>query len=71
MLTEADYRNNHTIILDINRCTTLFTFVIQAVRAPAEVTLEPRRSCPLLASALVHVVLITELSFTSVLVDVS
>jgi hypothetical protein len=47
----------HTIILDINCCTTSITLVIQSVCASSEVALEPWRSCWLLASALVQAIL--------------
>jgi hypothetical protein len=53
---------NHAIILDINCCTTLFILVIQFVCVSSEVALEPWRSCSLLASTLVQVVVLTEVS---------
>jgi hypothetical protein len=41
----AAFRYNHTTVLDINCCTTLFTLVIQSVCASSEVALAPWRSC--------------------------
>jgi hypothetical protein len=60
----------HTIIPDINCCTALFTLAIQSVCASSEVALEPSRSCSLLASALVQVVVLTEVSTTHISLDV-
>jgi hypothetical protein len=50
------YNNHHT---SNSWCTTLLILVIQSVRASSEVTLGPWRSCQLLESALVQVVLLT------------
>jgi hypothetical protein len=44
--------------------TTLLILVIHSVRVRLEVALEPCRSCLLLASALVQVILLTEVSST-------
>jgi hypothetical protein len=48
--------NDHTIFLDINRCITLFTLIIRAVRALSQAAVGPWRSRLLL----VHVVSVTE-----------
>jgi hypothetical protein len=61
---------NQTIILDINCCTTLFTLAIQSVCASSEVALEPWRSCSLLASVLVQLVVLTEVSTAYISLEV-
>jgi hypothetical protein len=60
---------NLTIILDISYCTTLFTLAIQCVCGSSEVALESWRSCSLMESALVQVVVLTEVSTTYVSLD--
>jgi hypothetical protein len=63
-------RNPSQIIFDINWCTTLLILVIHSVHVHLEVILKPCRSCLLLASAMVQVVLLTEASSTYISVDV-
>jgi hypothetical protein len=58
------------IILDIICCTPLFTLAIQSVCASFEVAVKPWRSCSLLASALVQVVVLTEVSTMYIYLDV-